>query len=403
MLIKIAWRNIWRSRSRSLVIIGAIIIGVWALSFINSWMKGMGDMYVSDIIKNQTSHIQIHNEAFLKERKSEYLIPNSSQVIKDVQRTEGVKAVSSRIMVNGVIIAPRMSKGVMIKAINPEMEAAVIDLGNKITEGEYFNDKRNPILIGRSLAEKLKIKIGKKVSLQFQDMEGELTGQVFRVVGFYSSGNSKVDEGIVYVKAEDFSPIFKNDGNVHEIAITVNDFEETNTIAKVLTIGESALKVQTYEQVMPMIKLFETQFKSSGSIITFIVMIALIFGIINTMLMAVLERVKELGILMAIGMNRIKIFGMIVLETLILSLVGLPIGIILGFTTNLYLNKTGINLSKYGDSLEEFGMSSIIYPVIDPGFYFTISIAVFFTALFASLYPALKATRLKPIEAINKI
>jgi putative ABC transport system permease protein len=403
MLTKIAWRNIWRSKSRSLVIIGAIILGVWALSFINSWMKGMGDMYVSDIINNQTSHIQIHSADFLKERKSEYIIPNSTEVIADLKRTKGVKYVTARIIANGVIIAPRMSKGVMIKAVDPEMEAEVIDLKNKVKEGEYFNDKRNPMLIGRSLAEKLKIKIGKKVSLQFQDMEGELTGQVFRVVGFYSSGNSKLDEGMVYVQAKDFSPIFKNKGNVQEIAITVDNIEETNTIAKVLQVMNQAVKVQTYEEVMPMIKLFETQFKASGTIITFIVMIALIFGIINTMLMAVLERIKELGILMAIGMNRIKIFGMIVLETLILSIVGLPVGVLLGFITVTYFNKNGVDLSKYGDGLEGFGMSSVIYPVIDSGFYVTVSVAVFFTALFASLYPAMKATRLKPIEAINKI
>ncbi len=403
MLIKIAWRNIWRSRSRSLVIIGAIILGIWALSFLNSWMKGMGEMYISDTINNQTSHIQIHEAAFLKERKNEYIIPNTAEVIKGLQQTKGVKAVTARVMVNGVIIAPRMSKGVMIKAINPDMEGEVIDLKSKIKEGTYFNDKRNPMLIGRSLAEKLKIKIGKKVSLQFQDMEGELTGQVYRVVGFYSSGNSKVDEGMVYVRTDDFAPVFKNNGNAHEIAIILDDIAETEKITKGLQAIHNDLKVQTYEEVLPIIKLYDTQFKTMGSVVTFIVMIALIFGIINTMLMAVLERVKELGVLMAVGMNRIKIFGMIVLETLMLSFVGLPVGVLLGFITNTYLNKTGIDLSAYEDGLSDFGMSSIIYPVIDPTFYGSISIAVFITALFASLYPAFKATRLKPIEAINKI
>jgi ABC-type lipoprotein release transport system permease subunit len=218
------------------------------------------------------------------------------------------------------------------------------------------------------LAEKLKIKVGKKISLQYQDMNGELTAQVYRIVGLYSSGNSKLDEGIVYVRTQDFSPVFKNNGDVHEIAVRVNDFEQTKTIAKGLGITFNNLKVQDYEEVMPMIKLFDTQFKTSGSIITTIVMIALIFGIINTMLMAVLERVKELGVLMAVGMNRIKVFGMIVIETLLLSLVGLPVGIILGFITVVYLNKNGIDLSSYEAGLSDFGMSSMIYPSIDPTF-----------------------------------
>lgn len=404
MLITIAWRNIWRSRSRSLVIIGAIILGVWALSFINAWMRGVGDMYVADIINNQTSHIQIHNDTFLKENKSEFVIPNTSKIIEGLKQTKGVKAVTPRIIANGVLIAPRMSKGVMIKAVNPEDETAVTDLKGKIKEGEYFdNNKKNTIIIGKTLAEKLKIKVGKKISLQFQDMTGELTGQVYRIVGLYDSGNRQLDERIIYTRISDFSPVFMNGENVQEIAITLDNLETTQTIAKGLQIVHKDLKIQTYEEVMPMIKLFETQFKSSGAIITFIVMIALIFGIINTMLMAVLERVKELGVLMAVGMNRIKIFGMIVLETLMLSLVGLPVGVFLGFITNAYLNKNGIDLSAYEDSLAEYGMSSMIYPAIDPSFYFTVSIAVFFTALFASLYPAFKATRLRPIEAINKI
>jgi ABC-type antimicrobial peptide transport system permease subunit len=141
----------------------------------------------------------------------------------------------------------------------------------------------------------------------------------------------------------------------------------------------------------------------SSTIITLIVMIALIFGIINTMLMAVLERIKELGVLMAIGMNKIKIFGMVVLETLILSLIGLPIGVFLGYLTITSLQKTGIDLSAYEDSLAEYGMSSIVYPDFDTSYYLTIVIAVFLTALLASIYPAVKATRLKPVEAINKI
>ena len=404
MLTNIAWRNIWRNRSRSLVIIGAIIIGIWALSFLNSWMQGMGEMYVADIIDNQTSHIQIHEEAFLKEIKSEFVIPNSPEVISKLERIQGIESMSARIITNGIVIAPRVSKGILIRAVNPKDEAEVVNLNNKIQEGDYFNDKkRNPIIIGESLAEKLKIKVGKKISLQYQDMDGELTAQVYRIVGLYSSGNSKLDEGIVYVRTQDFSPVFKNNGNVHEIALRVNNFEETKTIAKGLSVTFDKLTVQHYEQVMPMIKLFDTQFKTTGSIITTIVMIALIFGIINTMLMAVLERVKELGVLMAVGMNRIKVFGMIVIETIFLSLVGLPVGILLGFITVAYLNKTGIDLSSYESALSDFGMSSIIYPALDPAFFISISISVFFTALLASLYPAFKATRLKPIEAINKI
>jgi putative ABC transport system permease protein len=404
MLKTIAWRNIWRSRTRSAVVIGAITLGVWALIFIVGWMSGMINMYVSSIINNQTSHIQIHSETYLKERKNEFIIENSTKIISELRHTEGIKAVVPRIVTNGIANSPRASKGVLIRGINPEGEAAVTNLAEQVKQGKYFDDEtRNPVIIGEALAEKLKVSVGKKITLQFQDMDGELTGQAYRIIGLYKSGNTQLDELIVFARQNDLSTALKNGDNVHEIALLVDNFDETYQMANNLKKVYPNLAVQTYDEVAPSLKLFESQIGATSKIITFIVMIALIFGIINTMLMAVLERVKELGVLMAIGMNKAKIFSMIVLETLMLSMVGLPIGVFLGWLTMNIMGKRGIDLSAYEESLEEYGMSSIIYPSIDSSYYITIAIAVFFTALLASIYPALKATRLKPVEAINKI
>jgi putative ABC transport system permease protein len=361
-------------------------------------------MYVYSIINNQTSHIQIHSETYLKERKNEFIIENSTKIISELRHTEGIKAVVPRIVTNGIANSPRASKGVLIRGINPEGEAAVTNLAEQVKQGKYFDDEtRNPVIIGEALAEKLKVSVGKKITLQFQDMDGELTGQAYRIIGLYKSGNTQLDELIVFARQNDLSAALKNGDNVHEIALLVDNFDETYQMANNLKKVYPNLAVQTYDEVAPSLKLFESQIGATSKIITFIVMIALIFGIINTMLMAVLERVKELGVLMAIGMNKAKIFSMIVLETLMLSMVGLPIGVFLGWLTMNIMGKRGIDLSAYEESLEEYGMSSIIYPSIDSSYYITIAIAVFFTALLASIYPALKATRLKPVEAINKI
>ena len=404
MLTNIAWRNIWRNQTRSIVVIGAIILGVWALIFIMAWMNGTINMFINGIITNQTSHIQIHDAEYLKERKSEFVINNSTKLITELKRTEGIKAVVPRVVINGMATSPRAAKGVLIRGIDPKGEAEVTKLNEQVKEGDYFNDdSKNQILIGKKLAEKLKIKVGKKITLQFQDMEGELTGQAYRVVGLYQSGNNQLDEVIVFVHQKALAKALKNDTKIHEIALLVDDFEKTHDLAKKLSIVHSDVKVQAYDEVQPSLKLFKEQISMSSTIITGIVMIALIFGIINTMLMAVLERVKELGVLMAIGMNKSKIFGLVVLETLMLSLIGLPVGVILGYLTVSTLKSTGIDLSAYEDSLAEYGMSSIVYPDLDPNYYVTIAIAVFITALFASIYPARKAMKLKPIEAINKI
>ena len=138
-------------------------------------------------------------------------------------------------------------------------------------------------------------------------------------------------------------------------------------------------------------------------VLLFIIMIGLAFGIINSMLMAVLERFKELGMLMAVGMNKVRVFTMIVIETVFLSIVGGPLGLIGGYITINLLAKTGIDLSNYSAALKEYGYSSVLYPFVEPSAYLQIAIGVVITALLAALYPAYKAVKLKPIEALHKI
>ena len=150
-------------------------------------------------------------------------------------------------------------------------------------------------------------------------------------------------------------------------------------------------------------ELYETSMAITGLIVMTIFMFALIFGIINTMLMAVLERTKELGMLMAVGMNKAKVFWMIVIETLMLGLIAAPFGLLLGYLTVTTLGKNGLDLSSYGNGLEEFGMSTIVHPYIEPALYWQLAIAVLITAILGSLYPAWKAVKLRPVEAIRTI
>jgi len=151
------------------------------------------------------------------------------------------------------------------------------------------------------------------------------------------------------------------------------------------------------------VQLYESQLGISSMIFMTIFMLALIFGIINTMLMAVLERSKEIGMLMAVGMNKVKVFGMIVLETLMLGLIGAPLGMFVGWLTVQYFYKRGINLGAFADGIERFGLATILNPELPADQYIHLMIGVFITAVLASIYPALKAIRLKPIEAMHKI
>jgi len=386
-----------------MVVIGAIIIGVWAVIFLMGFSYGMVKSYINNAIENEISHIQIHHPDFPEDKEAKFYLEDQPALLQQLQQTEHVQAASTRTLVTAMLGAANGTRGVMARGIQPEAEAAVTKLDQKIVEGEYFSDKKNQILVSKALAEKIKVKLRSKVVLTFQDINGEITAAAFRIAGLFETSNSKVDEGNVYVQQSDLNRLIGKENIAHEAAIFLRDVDHLTAVASELRRQNPNMLVQTYSEISPDIQLMNSQMEISSMIFTVIVMLALIFGIINTMLMAVLERIKELGMLMSIGMNKVRVFFMIVLETIMLGLIAAPIGLALGYLTIEGLSKTGINMSAWSDGLKEFGMSELIYPSIENSLYVQLATAVVITAIVASLYPAYKAVSLRPVDAIRTL
>lgn len=404
MLAKISWRNIWRSRTRSLVVIGAIMLGVWAVVFMISFSMGLVKSYINNSIKHQISHIQLHHPDFKEDREIKYFITEAGQKLEQLKATEGIQAATMRTIVNGMLSSSRGARGMEIKAVEPETEKATTQLDSKIVEGDFLTrEKKNPILVSQRIANKLSLKIRSKVVLTFQDFDGEIIAGAFRIVGLFDTGNSPFDESHVFINRKDLNRLLGQGDIAHEMAVFLDDpatLEKTKTDLMTLFPQQ---QVETYKEISPDIQLYESQIQTSATIFIFIVMLALIFGIINTMLMAVLERYKELGMLMAVGMNKPKVFLMIVYETIMLALVATPIGLLLGWLTVVYFNQQGIDLSAFAEGMKQFGMEEIVYPSLEKDIYIQLSLSVALTAILASVYPAYKAISLRPVEAIRKL
>lgn len=403
MIIKIAWRNIWRNLTRSLVVIGAIIIGIWSIIFLVGMVNGMVDSYVDNAIKNEVSHIKIHHPEFIKDKESKYYIPDVISVKNMVDTITGVKAVSFKTTINAMISSSHSGRGISAIGVVPKDEIMVSGVSNRIIKGNYLSGtKKNQIIISKRTAEKLKVKLRSKVVLTFQNLENEITMGAFRIVGLFETGNNMYDESVVFVNQNEINNLLDFNGNGHEIAILINDLSDLDKIQKNIATLFPNLLVRTYKEVQPELALFQSQIKMAGIIYMVIFMLALIFGIINTMMMAVLERVRELGMLMSVGMNKGKVFMMIVVETILLAMVAGPVGLILGYFTTSYFHKQGINLFFYSEEgMKQFGFDKFIYPNVEPETYYQLVVAVSLTALLGSFYPAWKAIRLRPVEAIR--
>ena len=403
MILAVAWRNIWRSRTRSLVILVAICLGLASGVFYMGFYQGMVDQRINTAIKTEASHIQIHHKEYLNNPDKKFVIANADSVTKVIRSVSGVKATTSRIIMNTMIQSPTTSSGVKVTGVIPEDEKQVTNLYTRLIEGTYFEEgKRNPIVIGKKLADKLKIKLKSKVVITLQDMQGNMTGAAFKVEGIFETSNTAFDESCVFVRSDDISRIMVMDPNsCHEIAILLDNNEELDLADQTIQRDLPGLDVKTWREIMPDVSLVESSFGLTMMIFIGVILLALLFGIINTMLMAVLERTKELGMLMAIGMNKFRVFTMILLETVMLSLVGGVCGIVLGWLLNLYFGVKGIDLGAWSTAYKSMGFDTLVYTKLSWSISFEIAVMVIITGIIAAIYPAMKALKLKPAEAVR--
>ena len=404
MIIKIAWRNVWRNGLRSGVVIASIAMGIWAGLFVISVSSGLNEQRTKDALNSYLSHIQIHNSEFIKDNNVEFRINDMDQVRNTLRANPDVKAFSERVVLSGMVSSSAGGFGARITGVNPEQEKSVSTMHEKVLEGGYFEGiKRNPVFLGKKLAEKLKVGLRKKIVLTFQKDNGDIITAAFRVVGIYKTANAKADEMNVFVRSSDVNRLLEENAGYHEVAIISNNLAEIDTISGSLGAALPNLSVRSWKEISPDLGYADEMMMQMLYIIIGIILMALSFGIINTMLMAVLERKRELGMLMSVGMNKTKVFFMIVIETVFISMVGGPIGVLLGYLTVVHFGKAGIDLSIVGKGLEEFGVSTTIYPYLESSFYLNVTIMVIIAAILSSIYPAIKALQLKPAEAVRAL
>jgi ABC-type lipoprotein release transport system permease subunit len=307
------------------------------------------------------------------------------------------------MVVQAMIASSETGTGVKILGVDPEKEKTVINLYAKISEGQYFEGvKRNPILIGKKMADKLKVKLHSKLVVTLQDSQGHLTSEAFRVCGIYSIGNGMFEEMNVFVLKSDLARFVQLEESVsHELLIHLKNQDQLDANTQILAGNHKDLLVQSWKQMAPELGLLNDYGNVYIYFFIVIILLALGFGIVNTMLMAVMERVKEIGMLMAIGMSKFRIFWMMMLETVLLTLTGGCFGIVLGIAVTLATMKSGIDLSFYSKGLEAMGYSSLVFPEIELNMILVIVVLVLLTGLIASIYPARKALKYKPAEAIR--
>jgi ABC-type lipoprotein release transport system permease subunit len=249
----------------------------------------------------------------------------------------------------------------------------------------------------------IKYRLKRKIVLSFQSLDGHIAYDAFRVVGVYKTGNSAFDGMNLFVRMSDIAPVANLErGQVNQMAILLSSVEHDDQVAAQVREIMPGKDVQTWDEIMPEAGMYASAMDYYLFIFMIIILLALGFGIVNTMLMAVLERIKELGMLMAIGMNKKRVFSMIMLETVFLGLTGAIVGMALSYGLVWYTGRTGLDLtSLYQEGFEAMGFTPMIYPTIAWQSFFQLILMVVLTGILASIYPARKAIKLNPSEALR--
>ena len=472
MIWSIAWKNVWRNKKRSLVVIVAVTLGIISGVLLVGIMDGWVKQRLNDAIYNEVSHVQIHNNEYIKNEETNLTVRNLDEIARSINSLEEISGWVKRTKIIAMANTPWANTGVIIYGVDPEKEKQVTEIYKKIVPGggEYLNNQSpGNILISDKTAEVLKLKqyivtdsiieglrkekvpitvltklevlkdmrfrspkefrealrkefsrkeldrfgllitdkaldyrIRNKIQITISDKEGTPIQAIFRVCGIYKTTNTGFDQVSVFVNAGELANLYGgNEILTHEIAILLSNIDNADLVKEKLSRISGDNSVRTWKELAPDVAMMNDFMIMYYFIFIGIIMLALAFGIINTMLMAILERTKELGMLMAIGMNRRRIFNMIMLETIFLTVVGAVAGIFLGWIIVEALGKTGIHFAGWGEGFEAIGFAARVYPVVTPDFFVFTTIMVIATAIISSIWPARKALKLIPVEALR--
>ncbi len=399
-LLTIAWRNIGRHPARSGVLLAAIAVGLWAGTVSTGAINALMQQRMTYLIESEIAHVQVHHSHFPQEFRGADGVPEYQAIETWLANDGRVRAFASRAIAEGMLQSPIRVSGANIRGVDPEAERRTTIFHESMTEGEYLDsDVRQAAIVGGPLASDHHIEIGDRIVLTFENASGELTAAAFHVTGFFESASTEYDRRTVFVRAGDLAGLLADQPIRHEIAVLLEDETQAVALAADLNRSFPDTLARTWRELSPELNMLVELGDVMLFIVTLIIMAALAFGILNTMLMALFERMREIGMLMAIGMSRRRVFGMILLESTLLTALGATVGMVLAWGTIRHLGKSGLHLDQFAAGAAHLGWDSTIYPFLTTAEYASILAVVIAITLLASCYPAWKAIRIRPLEA----
>lgn len=405
--VTMALRNLWRNPRRTLLTVAAIAFAGTVLVFMLSFQFGVYDTMINTSVKIHAGHIQVMAKGYKEKMTMRRTISNPEAITSLPEDMEEVEAYTYRAEGFSMVSSQERTYGVLVTGIDPDREARVSTIKSLIRKGAYFTGSNDyGALLGSLLAENLKVKPGDELTLLGQARDGSIAATVVKVRGIFSSGIDAFDRNTVQIPLKTFQETYRMQGGVHRVVAVCDSLDEVAAVKQTIA-GEIAgientypLEVYDWMEIMPGLLQSIQMDLVSGLIMYAILIIVVAFSILNTFLMAIFERTREFGVLMAIGTGPGRLTKILLIESIAMTCIGIFLGMGLGSIVTLYFQAHGINFTGASEIMSQMGISGTMYPRLSALSLTIGPLAVLLITALAALYPALKVRKLRPVEAI---
>ncbi|UCH52587.1 MAG: ABC transporter permease [Pseudomonadota bacterium] len=404
--LRFAWRNLWRHARRTWLTASAIAFSAALLVFMITLQLGAYDMMIDTSLRVYTGQLQVQRSGYLDKPQMRSTVPEAAALAAEL-RAAGFPAVAARAQGFALASSGSRSYGVPVSGVEPKYEPLVSTIPKRLAQGRYLREAdAYEAVIGATLARNLKIKVGDELTLLGSGRDGSVAATIVPVVGIFDSGNPELDRHLVQLPLAAFQEVFSMGSDAHAIVLSgmeLRELPKAATRARALLPADRELVVLEWQELLPGIEqAIEADMVQNW--FTYIILIIVVtFSILNTFLMSVLERTREFGVMLALGATPYRIGSLVMVESVLLALLGLGIGLVVGGGLAVYFHLEGFTFPGMAELYAQFGLPGRIHAKLSFNAIAVGPAVIFLFTVVAALYPALRIRRLAPVEAMHAV
>ena len=403
---RLAWRNLWRHGRRTWLTVGAMIFCNALLVFLISFQYGTYGLMINSSLAVLTGHLQVQQENYLEEPRMRYSIPAGAALAQRLRQESGLTDIAARGTAFALASSEERSFGIQVLGVQADREPGVSSIPGLVKEGRYLDaEDAAEIVIGSVLARNLKVGVGDEITLLGSGRDGSFAAGIVIVVGILESGLTDLDRSVSQVPLAYFQETFAMGDHVHTIVAHVEALpmvaDAKARLAELVT--EPELVVLDWDELQPGLRQAIMADMASAFFMYLILIVLVAFSVLNTQLMSVLERTREFGVMMALGLRPGGLARLVFLETATMSLLGMALGCLLGGAVTLYFQVNGLTFSGLEEAMEQYNLPATLHPELNLISLLAGPLIVFVGCMLAAIYPALRLFTLQPVAAMRAV